>query len=134
MPISPGSTRAYLTWGANRFAVVDLAQIARTRTVRVGASPVDLAVDRLRNLVYVTNRAGKSVSVVNPVSVRVARTFRVRRPVGGMGGKWVVEPVSESSCRVRLLHDFFAASDDPADLDWISQAVDRNSTSELHAL
>jgi len=26
------------------------------------------------------------------------------------------------------------ASDDPADLDWISQAVDRNSTSELHAL
>jgi aromatase len=68
---------------------------------------------------------------------RMSVSFRQERsqhPVGGMGGKWVVEPVSESECRVRLLHDFFAASDDPADLDWISQAVDRNSTSELHAL
>jgi aromatase len=68
---------------------------------------------------------------------RMSVTFRQERsqhPVGGMGGEWVVEPVSESECHVRLLHDFFAASDDPADLDWISQAVDRNSTSELHAL
>jgi aromatase len=46
----------------------------------------------------------------------------------------VVEPVSESQCHVRLLHDFFAASDDPADLEWITQAVDRNSMSELQAL
>ncbi|HET7017412.1 MAG TPA: FAD-dependent monooxygenase [Streptosporangiaceae bacterium] len=67
----------------------------------------------------------------------LAVTFRQERsapPVGGMGGKWVVEPVSQSQCRVRLLHDFFAATDDPADLDWISQAVDRNSGSELQAL
>jgi aromatase len=62
------------------------------------------------------------------------RQERSQHPVGGMGGKWVVEPVSASRCHVRLLHDFFAASDDPADLDWISQAVDRNSASELHAL
>ncbi|MFF5801903.1 aromatase/cyclase [Streptomyces sp. NPDC012746] len=64
-------------------------------------------------------------------------TFRQERsqhPVGGMGGAWVVEPVSATSCRVRLLHDFHAATDDPADLDWISQAVDRNSASELQAL
>jgi len=64
-------------------------------------------------------------------------SFRQQRsphPVGGMGGKWVVEPVSESECHVRLLHDFFAASGEEADLDWISQAVDRNSMSELHAL
>lgn len=68
---------------------------------------------------------------------RMSVSFRQERsqhPVGGMGGKWVVEPVSESECQVRLLHDFFAVSDDPADLDWISQAVDRNSTSELNAL
>ncbi len=68
---------------------------------------------------------------------RMSVSFRQERsqhPVGGMGGKWVVEPVSESGCHVRLLHDFFAASDDPADLDWISQAVDRNSMSELRAL
>lgn len=68
---------------------------------------------------------------------RMSVTFRQERsqhPVGGMGGEWVVEPVSEDECRVRLLHDFFAASDDPADLEWISQAVDRNSASELQAL
>ena len=68
---------------------------------------------------------------------RMSVSFRQQRsphPVGGMGGKWVVEPVSESECHVRLLHDFFAASDDPADLDWISQAVDKNSMSELLAL
>lgn len=62
------------------------------------------------------------------------RQERSQHPVGGMGGKWVMEPISDTECRVRLLHDFFAASDDPADLDWISQAVDRNSTAELHAL
>lgn len=62
------------------------------------------------------------------------RQERSQHPVGGMGGKWVIEPVSDLRCEVRLLHDFFAASDDPADLDWISQAVDRNSTAELHAL
>ncbi|KAB2343602.1 FAD-dependent monooxygenase [Actinomadura rudentiformis] len=62
------------------------------------------------------------------------RQERSQHPVGGMGGEWVVEPVSGSECRVRLLHDFFAASDDPADLDWISQAVDRNSMAELQAL
>lgn len=62
------------------------------------------------------------------------RQERSQHPVGGMGGKWVVEPLSESRCYVRLLHDFFAATDDPADLEWISQAVDRNSVSELHAL
>jgi aromatase len=51
-----------------------------------------------------------------------------------MGGKWVVEPVSASRCQVTLLHYFFAATGDPADLGWISQAVDRNSRSELTAL
>ncbi|MFZ3597781.1 aromatase/cyclase [Streptomyces sp. BH104] len=64
-------------------------------------------------------------------------TFRQERsqhPVGGMGGAWIVEPVSAHECRVRLLHDFHAATDDPADLDWIKQAVDRNSASELAAL
>ncbi|MFJ9821228.1 aromatase/cyclase [Streptomyces sp. NPDC101151] len=68
---------------------------------------------------------------------RMSVSFRQERsqhPVGGMGGQWVVEPVSDSECRVRLLHDFFAASDDPADLEWISRAVDRNSESELRAL
>lgn len=68
---------------------------------------------------------------------RMSVSFRQERsapPVGGMGGEWVVEPVTESQCRVRLLHSFFAAGEDRADIDWISQAVERNSRSELHAL
>ena len=39
-----------------------------------------------------------------------------------------------AECNVRLTHDYFAATADPADLDWIAQAVDRNSTVELQAL
>lgn len=62
------------------------------------------------------------------------RQERSQHPVGGMGGTWIVEPLSASECRVRLLHDYFAATDDPADLDWIDRAVDRNSRSELQAL
>lgn len=62
------------------------------------------------------------------------RQERSQPPVGGMGGTWTVESVSEAKCRVRLLHDFSAANGETADLDWISQAVDRNSRSELDAL
>lgn len=63
--------------------------------------------------------------------------FRQERsvaPVGGMGGLWMVEPVSDGQCQVRLRHDYFACNDNPADLEWIGQAVDRNSTAELTAL
>lgn len=62
------------------------------------------------------------------------RQTKTQHPVGGMVGKWIVEPVSDSTCHVRLLHDFYPARDDPADLEWITQAVDRNSTAELNAL
>jgi aromatase len=55
-------------------------------------------------------------------------------PVGAMGGTWIVEPLAEDEARVRLLHDYRAVDDDPAKLEWIDQAVDRNSTSELAAL
>ncbi|MFJ5830010.1 aromatase/cyclase [Streptomyces sp. NPDC093089] len=73
----------------------------------------------------VHDAAGRSVTF---------RQERSQHPVGGMGGAWIVEPLTADSCRVRLLHDFHAATDDPADLDWISRAVDRNSASELQAL
>lgn len=62
------------------------------------------------------------------------RQERSQHPVGGMGGTWLVRPLSEAECQVRLLHDYFAASGDPADLDWIDKAVDRNSQAELAAL
>ncbi|WP_410612265.1 SRPBCC family protein [Amycolatopsis sp. lyj-109] len=45
-----------------------------------------------------------------------------------------MEPLSEGTSKVRLRHDYHAATDDPADLAWIDQAVDRNSHVELAAL
>ncbi|GAB2786453.1 aromatase/cyclase [Streptomyces daliensis] len=55
-------------------------------------------------------------------------------PVAAMGGAWIIEPLSESASRIRLLHDYRAVDDDPEGLKWIDEAVDRNSRSELAAL
>lgn len=55
-------------------------------------------------------------------------------PVAAMGGTWLIEPGEAGSSLVRLLHDYRAVDDNPSDLEWIDQAVDRNSRSELAAL
>ncbi|WP_409493528.1 aromatase/cyclase [Amycolatopsis sp. cmx-11-12] len=72
---------------------------------------------------------------LDPAALRVEfRQERSQPPVAEMGGTWLVEPRSATECRVRLLHDYRAADDDPVKLDWIERAVDRNSTAELAAL
>ncbi len=72
---------------------------------------------------------------LDPGALRIDFRQEVSQPpVGGMGGAWLVEPLSEETSRVRLRHDYHAATDDPADLAWIDQAVDRNSHVELAAL
>ncbi|MFJ3808407.1 aromatase/cyclase [Streptomyces sp. NPDC090073] len=55
-------------------------------------------------------------------------------PVAAMGGTWIIESLSATESRVRLLHDYRAVDDDPEGLAWIDEAVDRNSRSELAAL
>ncbi|MEH0424353.1 aromatase/cyclase [Streptomyces sp. B21-083] len=68
---------------------------------------------------------------------RLRITFRQEvsaPPVAAMGGAWIIEPLSETASRVRLLHDYRAIDDDPDGLKWIDEAVDRNSRSELDAL
>ncbi|MDH6137088.1 aromatase [Kitasatospora sp. MAA4] len=55
-------------------------------------------------------------------------------PVASMGGSWVIESLSPTESKVRLLHDYRAVDDDPKSLAWIDEAVDRNSRSELAAL
>ncbi|MEV6840659.1 aromatase/cyclase [Streptomyces sp. NPDC051133] len=119
--------------------VADVARWPETFPPTVHAEVVERDGDaELIRLWATANGAAKtwtSRRVHDPARLRVSfRQERSQHPVGGMGGEWVVEPVSATSCRVRLLHDFHAATDDPADLDWISQAVDRNSASELRAL
>ncbi|WP_327257942.1 aromatase/cyclase [Streptomyces sp. NBC_01244] len=72
---------------------------------------------------------------LDPEGLRI--TFRQEvpaEPVKHMGGTWIIEPLGEAQSRVRLLHDYSAVNDDPHDLLWIQQAVDKNSTSELAAL
>jgi aromatase len=72
---------------------------------------------------------------LDPGSLRIIFRQEVPAPpVAAMGGTWIVEPLDEGACRVRLLHDYRAVDDDPHDLLWIERAVDRNSTSELAAL
>ncbi|WP_425586060.1 hypothetical protein [Streptomyces thioluteus] len=46
----------------------------------------------------------------------------------------MIEPLTAATSRVRLLHDYRAVDDDPAGLEWIDRAVDRNSGAELAAL
>jgi aromatase len=55
-------------------------------------------------------------------------------PVASMGGTWILEPLSESETLVRLLHDFSAVGDEPAGVQWILNALDRNSGAELGRL
>ncbi|QNP75240.1 aromatase/cyclase [Streptomyces roseirectus] len=55
-------------------------------------------------------------------------------PVADMGGTWIMEPAGPATTRLRLLHDYRAIGDDPAELAWIDEAVDRNSRSELASL
>ncbi|MFE6103565.1 aromatase/cyclase [Streptomyces laurentii] len=72
---------------------------------------------------------------LDPEALRI--TFRQEvsaPPVAQMGGTWIIEPVSETSSRVRLLHDYKAVDDDAEALAWIDAAVDRNSRTELAAL
>jgi aromatase len=72
---------------------------------------------------------------LDPVRRRVGFRQEVSQPpVGAMGGTWIIDPDGPGASLVRLRHDYRAASDNPADLDWIDQAVDRNSRSELAAL
>ncbi|MCB5170197.1 aromatase/cyclase [Streptomyces bambusae] len=73
--------------------------------------------------------------LLDPEGLRI--TFRQQvstPPVATMGGTWIIEPLSDTESRVRLLHDYTAVDDDPAGLAWIDEAVDRNSRSELAAL
>ena len=73
--------------------------------------------------------------LLDPASLRVDFRQEVSQPpVAGMGGAWIVEPLGERRCRVRLLHDYRAVDDDPEQLAWIDRAVDHNSRSELAAM
>ncbi len=73
--------------------------------------------------------------VLDPAKLRIEFRQEVSTPpVAAMGGSWLIEPISAGESLVRLLHDYRAVGDDPDNMAWIEQAVDRNSRSELAAL
>lgn len=95
----------------------------RTERIRIWATAND------------TVKNWTSRRVLDPENLRIFFRQEVSAPpVASMGGGWLIEPLSESESRVRLLHDYRAIDNDPAALAWIDEAVDRNSRSELAAL
>ncbi len=76
-----------------------------------------------------------SLRELDPVRLRIGFRQEVSAPpVAEMNGTWIIEPISERETRLRLLHAYRAVDDDPAGLDWIDKAVDRNSSQELPGL
>ncbi|WP_410634898.1 aromatase/cyclase [Amycolatopsis sp. cmx-4-83] len=55
-------------------------------------------------------------------------------PVAAMTGQWTVTPTDRTRCAVELLHTYRADDGTGETLDWISRAVDVNSSIELSAL
>ncbi|MFE9750526.1 aromatase/cyclase [Saccharothrix saharensis] len=71
---------------------------------------------------------------LDPDNLRITFAQEVSSPpVAQMSGTWVIEPQGELT-RLRLLHTYRAVDDDPEGLEWIGQAVDRNSKAELPSL
>jgi aromatase len=76
-------------------------------------------------------------SIRNVDPDRLTVQFRQEKsspPIGAMSGEWIVEEQPGGGSLVRLLHDFSAIDDDPASLQWIADATDRNSKTELSTL
>ncbi|MBV2365257.1 aromatase/cyclase [Streptomonospora nanhaiensis] len=96
----------------------------------------DGATERLRIWATAGERVRGWTSVRTRDTARRRISFQQSRPpapVAAMTGEWRVAP-SGPGTRVELRHEFRAVADSPADLDRITEAVDRNSTAELGAL
>jgi aromatase len=72
---------------------------------------------------------------LDPEALRITFWQEVSAPpVAEMSGTWIAERLPDGGTRLRLLHTYRAVDDDQAGLEWIDQAVDRNSRSELASL
>lgn len=72
---------------------------------------------------------------LDPRSLRISfRQDRSTAPVASMSGDWSFLPADDGRTRIVLTHTFTAVDDSPQALEWIAQAVDRNSVEELAAI
>ncbi|MFJ7423932.1 aromatase/cyclase [Streptomyces uncialis] len=94
----------------------------------------DGAMERIRIWATANGEAKKWTSIreLDPDGLRIEFRQEVSAPpVASMRGTWIVEPQSDNTSRLRLLHEYRAIDDDPEKLIWIDEAVDRNSRAEL---
>jgi aromatase len=72
---------------------------------------------------------------LNPAELRIDFHQEVSAPpVASMRGAWIMTSLADGGTRIDLLHDYTAIDDDRKSFDWITEAVDSNSRSELAAL
>jgi aromatase len=93
--------------------------------------------ERIHVWALVNNEVKEWTSIRNVDPDRLTVQFRQEKsspPIGAMGGEWIVEAQPGGGSLVRLLHDFRAIDDDRAALQWIADATDRNSQTELATL
>ena len=93
--------------------------------------------ERIHVWALANNEVKAWTSIRNLDPDRLTVQFRQEKsspPIGAMSGEWIVEAQPDGGSLVRLLHDFSAIDDDPAALQWIADATDRNSQTELATL
>jgi YVTN family beta-propeller protein len=81
-PDIPAGYREYAyisNGGSNTVTVLDLVYLRQDRTLQVGASPTNLAVNPTRNEIYVVNTQSGTISVISAEANRVVATISVRR-------------------------------------------------------
>jgi len=65
--------------GANTVSVLDLVYLRPDRTLKVGETPIALAINPVRNEVYAVNRGSGSISVIDAARNQIVATVPVRR-------------------------------------------------------
>lgn len=104
--------------------------------VAVEAPDFDGTTERVRVWELVDNEVLSCVSHREHNSGRMQVRFRQEgapHPLASMGGLWLVVPKG-SGCLVALDHYYRVTDDNPADVRWLQEAIDHNSTTMLSAL
>jgi YVTN family beta-propeller protein len=71
---------AYISNGSsNTVTVLDLVYLRQDRTLQVGANPINLVANPVRNEIYVVNTQSGTISVIDAETNRIAATIPVHR-------------------------------------------------------
>jgi aromatase len=108
-----------------------------TPTIHIDRDDLGGGAERIHVWALANNEVKEWTSIRHLDHDRRTVQFRQEKsspPIGAMSGEWFVETQPDGGSLVRLLHDFRAIDDDPAAVQWIADAVDRNSQTELATL